>query len=96
MKKIFMGVVIAVAGLMCSCQQQNQQSSETQGAELEHWNVVKDSISDSFFDSARHSDMNFPRTTDSVSFQKLSIEFFLTTGQQFNVVVVRKGYSLFP
>ncbi len=46
MKKIFMGVVIAVAGLMCSCQQQNQQSSETQGAELEHWNVVKDSISD--------------------------------------------------
>ena len=41
-----MGVVIAVAGLMCSCQQQNQQSSETQGAELEHWNVVKDSISD--------------------------------------------------
>ena len=44
MKKLFIGVVIAMAGLMCACQQ--QQSSDTQGAELEHWNVVKDSISD--------------------------------------------------
>jgi len=36
-----------VAGLMCSCQQlQKQQSSETQEAELEHWNALKDSISD--------------------------------------------------
>ena len=38
---------MVLAGLLCSCQQQqNQQSSGTQEAELEHWNVLKDSISD--------------------------------------------------
>ncbi|MBO4673712.1 MAG: hypothetical protein J5616_05130 [Bacteroidaceae bacterium] len=46
MKKIFMGVVIAVAGLMCACQQQNQQSSKTQGAKFDaYWNTG-DSLSD--------------------------------------------------
>ena len=47
MKTKTIGLMVVLAGLMCSCQQQqNQQSSETQEAELEHWNVLKDSISD--------------------------------------------------
>ena len=47
MKTKTIGLMVVLAGLMCSCQQQqNQQSSGTQEAELEHWNVLKDSISD--------------------------------------------------
>ena len=46
MKTKTIGLMVVLAGLLCSCQQQNQQSSETQEAELEHWNVLKDSISD--------------------------------------------------
>ena len=46
MKTKTIGLMVVLAGLLCSCQQQNQQNSETQGAELEHWNVLKDSISD--------------------------------------------------
>ena len=38
--------MVVLAGLLCSCQQQNQQSSETQGAECDaYWNVC-DSLSE--------------------------------------------------
>ena len=47
MKTKTIGLMVVLAGLMCSCQQQqSQQSSETQGAEFDaYWNTG-DSLSD--------------------------------------------------
>ena len=37
MKKKFVGVVIAMAGLLCSCNQHQQKGQDTQSSEFENW-----------------------------------------------------------
>ena len=44
MKKKVVGAAMVVAGLLCSCGQSQQGTSETEGAEFEHWNT--DSVSE--------------------------------------------------
>ena len=44
MKTKTIGLMVVLAGLLCSCQQQNQQSSETQGATFDaYWNRMENS-----------------------------------------------------